>query len=129
MVGSGGLVTDAVGGEDLATTNLWYARLCRAAARTGEGALFGPLDAWQRAALIEGLVKLPRDIAIVPMRDLAWRMGVLLSEGARLSTLGLEAVAGAEFLNARLLVSDLADVPEMSRCCARLGIGCAGVRS
>lgn len=30
------------------------------------------------------------------MRDLAWRMGVLVSEHAGLSTLGSEAVAAAE---------------------------------
>src|ERR1019366_6583613 len=67
------------GGEPLATTNLWYARLGKTAARADGGALLGELSRVERDAVVAALVRLPRDIAVVPMRQLAWRMGVLVS--------------------------------------------------
>ena len=113
---------DAVGDEPLATTNLWYARLCKSAARAGRGALTGDLSPDERQALVAALVRLPDDITVVPMRQLAWRMGVLVSEESGLSTLGSEAVAAAEVLGARILASSRDDSPGIRRCCDRLDI-------
>ena len=48
-------------------------------------------------------MSLPDNIEIVPMRTLAFRMSELASEYS-LSTLGAEAVAAAEYLNAPLCV-------------------------
>jgi hypothetical protein len=112
----------AVGNRDLATTNLWYARLCRSAARARE---VGILSGWageERAALIAGLVALPRDVHVVPMRDLAWRMGSLSARFRGLSALGAEAVAAAERLDARVLVSARDDGPGIKDACGELEI-------
>jgi hypothetical protein len=112
----------AVNGESLATTNLWYARLCKSAARAGTRALLGNLNPSEREALVAALIKLPNDITVVPMRQLAWRMGVLVSIQTGLSTLGSEAVAAAELLDARVLTSSRDDSPGIRSCCGRLGI-------
>ncbi|MGH9269546.1 MAG: hypothetical protein ACRD0D_15395 [Acidimicrobiales bacterium] len=122
MVGQDRDLRRAVRREPLATTNLWYARLCKSAARAAGGALVGDLPAEERQALVAGLVKLPDDVTVVPMRDLAWRMGVLVSEHTGLSTLGSEAVAAAETLGARVLASSRDDSPGIRQCCEQLGI-------
>lgn len=114
---------NGVAGEEVATTNLWYARLCKSAARAPGGALLSGWDPARRRALIAQLVALPDDIAVVPMRDLAWRMGELVSDYRGLSTLGAEAVAAAMALDGRLLVSARDDGPGVRRCCKSLGVG------
>src|SRR6185437_16746871 len=86
----------AVRRDDLATTNLWYARLCKSAAGRRGGARLRGWDHAERDALVAALVALPDDVEVVPMRELAWRMGQLTSEHHGLSTLGSEAVAAAE---------------------------------
>jgi hypothetical protein len=127
MVGPDRALRRRVGREALATTNLWYARLCKSAARSAGGALLGDLQLEERQALVGALVQLPRDITVVPMRELAWRMGVLVAEQAGLSTLGSEAVAAAEALGARLLASSRDDSRGIRRCCERLRIRYATV--
>lgn len=122
MVGSDRELRRAVRREPLATTNLWYARLCKSAARAAGGALLGDLPAAERQRLVAALVNLPDDVTVVPMRDLAWRMGILVSEHTGLSTLGSEAVAAAEALGARVLASSRDDSPGIRRCCEQLGI-------
>jgi hypothetical protein len=122
MVGADRDLRRAVRRQPLATTNLWYARLCKSASRAAGGALIGGLRPPERQALVAALVRLPDDVAVVPMRDLAWRMGVLVSEHAGLSTLGSEAVAAAEALGARVLASSRDDSPGIRLTCERLGI-------
>lgn len=112
----------AVRREELTTTNLWYARLCKSAARSAGGALIGDLSVADRQALVAALVKLPDEITVLPMRDLAWRMGVLVSEHTGLSTLGSEAVAAAEAVGARVLASSREDSPGIRLACEQLGI-------
>lgn len=114
---------EAVAGEPVATTNLWYARLCKTAARAAGGALLGGWNDEERRALVAGLVALPPEITVSPMRDLAWRMGELIADHQGLSTLGAEAVAAAEALEARIIVSARDDGPGIRRCCERLGVG------
>jgi hypothetical protein len=101
--------------------------LCKSAARSARGALLGDLTLEERQALVAGLVMLPDEITVVPMRELAWRMAILVSEEAGLSTLGSEAVAAGEALEARLLVSSRDDSPGIRRTCGRLNIGYASV--
>jgi len=115
-------LVDAIAGEQLATTNLWYVRLCKSAARATGGALLEDWAATERRALIAGLVALPPEVAIVPMRELAWRMGELSADRAGLSALGAEAVAAAINLAARLLVSAKDDGPGIRQCCASVGV-------
>ena len=122
MVGRDPALLRAVAGEEVATTNLWYARLCKSAARATGGALLADWEPDKRRALIAGLVALPDDIGIVPMRELAWSMGELVADHSGLSTLGAEAVAAAMRLDGRLLVSSRDDGPGVRRCCAALRI-------
>ena len=122
MVGPDRELRRAVRRGALATTNLWYARLCKSAARSARGALIGDLPPAERQALVAALVKLPDEIRIVPMRDLAWRMGVLVSEHTGLSTFGSEAVAAAEALGARVVASSRDDSPGIRQSCEELGI-------
>lgn len=112
----------AVSSDRVATTNLWYARLCKSAARATDGALLGGWGITERRALISGLIALPDDIEVVPMHELAWEMGELIADFGRLSTLGAEAVAATRKLDARLLVSSRDDGPGIRQCCADLSI-------
>ena len=123
MVGPDKELRRAVGRHDLATTNLFYARLCKsAAAATSGAALLGGWSPAERTAIAASLVALSPEFNVVPMRELAWRMGVLSSEHAGLSTLGSEAVAAAEALNALMLVAARDASPGMRRCCAALRV-------
>ena len=112
----------AIRRDDLATTNLWYARLCKSAAGQKGGALLGGWDPNERNALVAALISLPDEIEVVPMRRLAWRMGQLISGHSGLSTLGSEAVAAAEALNARVLVSSRDESPGMRGACRALRV-------
>lgn len=120
MVGPDPALRRAVRRDDLATTNLWYARLCKSAAGQRGGALLGAWDPAERDALVAAVVALPDEFAVIPMRELAWRMGQLVSEHHGLSTLGAEAVAAAETLRARLLVSSRDDSPGIRESCRTL---------
>ena len=122
MAGPDAALRRAVRRQPLATTNLWYARLCKSAARSTGGALLGELPAPERQALVAALVRLPTEVAVVPMRDLAWRMGVLAAEHTGLSTLGAEAVAAAEVLDGRILASSRDDSPGIRQRCGQLGV-------
>jgi hypothetical protein len=116
-------LVSAIGTDEVATTNLWYARLCKSAARAGNGALLQGWAVSERRALISGLVTLPDDVVVVPMRQLAWRMGELSNDHDGLSTLGAEAVAAAIETRGRVLVSARDDGPRIRQCCESLGIG------
>ena len=122
MVGADRVLRRALGRHDLATTNLWYARLCKSAARETHGALLRDWEPEQREAIVTSLIDLPDAFEVVPMRELAWQMGVLVSEYTGLSTLGSEAVAAAEALGATVLVSERDESPGMRRCCDALRI-------
>jgi hypothetical protein len=122
MVGPDTALRRAVRGEGLATTNLWYARLCKSAARASAGALVGNLDVSERQVLVAALVELPDEFTITPMRNLAWRMGTLGAKETGLSTLAAEAVAAAESFPARVLASSRDDSPGIRRACGRLGL-------
>jgi len=112
----------AIANKPLATTNLWYARLCKSAASVGGGALLGGWNRAERQTLIGSLVALPAAVTILPMRQLAWTMGTLIAGHGGLSMLGAEAVAAALQLEGGLLVSARDDGPGIRRCCAALGL-------
>ena len=116
-------LAEAINGDQVATTNLWYARLCKSAARASGGALLQGWAVEERRALIAGLIALPADVMVVPMRELAWRMGELSNDHHGLSTLGAEAVAAAINTQGRLLVAARDDGPGIRQCCRTLGIG------
>jgi hypothetical protein len=120
LVGPDAALRRAMRRDDLATTNLWYARLCKSAAGSHSGALLGGWDPAERDALVAALIALPDEFEVVPMRELAWRMGQLVSRHHGLSTLGSEAVAAAETLGARILVSSRDDGPGIREACRTL---------
>jgi hypothetical protein len=72
--------------------------------------------------VIAGLIALPETISVLPMTELAWRMGQLVNAHSGLSSLGAEAVAAAERLDARVLVSSRDDGPGIRNACGALSI-------
>jgi hypothetical protein len=120
LAGPDSALRRAIRRDSLATTNLFYARLCKSAARPHNGVLLGGWDPDERGALFAALVALPDEFEVVPMRDLAWRMGELIAEHRGLSTLSSEAVAAAEYLGARVLVSSRDESPGMRDACRSL---------
>ena len=69
--------------------------------------------------VIAGLVALPDDVTVVPMKDLSWRIGQLVNRHSGLSML---AAAAAEHLGARLVVSSRDDGPGIRTACMSLRI-------
>jgi hypothetical protein len=120
LAGPDSALRRAIRRDTLATTNLFYARLCKSAAGQRGGALLGGWDPAERGALIGALVALPAEFEVVPMRKLAWRMGQLIAEHRGLSTLSSEAVAAAGYLGARVLVSSRDESPGMRDACRSL---------
>ena len=100
-----------VGG--VATTGLWYLRLCAAFRRTGPvGRLTAPwptLPELSKARLRRALLALPREIELVSLRELAWPAAELQAihaqAGRPLSALMAEALAAAHHLGAAIAVS------------------------
>jgi hypothetical protein len=89
--------------NDLATTNLYYVRLCKGVVAARGGTLTGSWSPERRRELGRRLLELPQSIEILPVRLIGYRMAEL-AESQRLSTLGSEAVAAAEYLGASLCV-------------------------
>jgi hypothetical protein len=114
-------VRAALSRGELATTELYYHRLCSSIARPEiAGRLSAPIAALDDAIkelFRQQLLTLPGDIATIPIRDLAWRMAVL-KDRYRVSTLAAEALAAAEVLLATIAV-DEADVGPKMQAAAR----------
>ena len=85
LAGPDSALRRAIRRDSLATTNLFYARLCKSAASQQGGALLAGWAPDERGALIAALVALPEEFEVVPMRDVAWRMGQLIAEHGGLS--------------------------------------------
>jgi hypothetical protein len=103
-----------------ATTNYYLYRLCKSVVSAAGGALTGAWSAEQRRALGSRLLAVPAGVEIVPVRTLAYRMAEL-SDGYRVSTLGAEAVAAAEYLDAPLHVWSGDDGPGIRAAMEALG--------
>jgi hypothetical protein len=96
--------------NELATTNLYYVRLCKSVVAARGGALTGGWSGERRRELGRRLLDLPESILILPMRLIGYRVAELAGS-QRVSTLGAEAVAAAEHLGASLCVWDGDDGP------------------
>lgn len=106
----------------IATTNLYYARLCRSVAtaeRTDR--LAGVASPVTRIDLAGALQQLPDDIVITPIRAMAWAMAQLAGEH-RLSLLGAEAVIAAAHLDATLCVASTDDGPGIRAAAEAVGV-------
>ena len=95
-----------------ATTNLYYLRLCRSVAGARGGALTGSWSPDLRRALGRALVTLPDEIRVVSMRALAYDMAILATDHG-LSSLGAEAIAASQALDAPLYVDESDDGPRI----------------
>lgn len=106
----------------LATTNLFYVRLCRSATRSrGSGALLGSWSERARALLRPALLDLPPSTHVVPPATLAWSIAELAHRHA-LSTLGAECLAAARHLGAAVRVWAGDDGPRLRAAAGAEGI-------
>jgi hypothetical protein len=127
------LLRDLLGGEpegrlaqlvehnELATTNLFYVRLCKSVVAARGGRLTGDWPVVRRRELGRRLLELPESIVIVPMRLIGYRLAEL-ANGHRVSTLGAEAVAAAEYLSASLCVWEGDDGPGIREAAGAVGV-------
>lgn len=93
----------------LATTGLWYVRLCRAVLGSSliSGQLSGPFDklpAVERQRAIDALLSLPDDITLPCLRDLGPIVGRLQGRHS-LNILQSEVLAAAEQLDADVFIA------------------------
>jgi hypothetical protein len=105
-----------------ATTNLYLYRLARSVVSARGKTLTGAWLPEQRRELGRRLLSLPADIEVVPLELLAYRM-VEVSHVHRVSTLGAEAVAAAEHLQAPLYVWEGDDGPSIRSAMQASGVG------
>jgi hypothetical protein len=110
-----------VASNELSTTNLYYVRLCKSVVRARGGALTGGWSSEGRQELGRRLIDLPDSIVIPPMRLIGYRMAEL-ADGTRVSTLGAEAVAAAEHLDAPLCVWEGDDGPGIRSAAREAGV-------
>ena len=96
--------------QEPATTNLYLYRLSKSVVSAPGGALTGSWPTRHRRELGRRLLDLPDSVQVVPMRAIAYRMAEI-SDAHRVSTLGAEAAAAAEHLNAGLYVWEGDDGP------------------
>ena len=107
--------------NDIATTNLYLYRLCRAALAGRGGALTGSWSAERRKQAAKALTVLSPHIQVTPMQDLAFRMAEVAQEFG-LSALGAEAIAATEAHGGRLCVWEGDDGPNVRACSEALGV-------
>jgi hypothetical protein len=103
-----------------ATTNLYLYRLSKSVISARGGTLTGSWAPAQRQALGRTLLALPARIEVVPLRLLTYRMAEI-SHAHRVSTLGAEALAAAEHLNATLYVWEGDDGPAIRSAAVAFG--------
>jgi hypothetical protein len=114
-------LTRLITANELATTNLYFVRLCKSVVAARGGALTGNWSPQRRRELGRRLVELPESILILPMRLVGFRMAEL-AEDQRLSTLGAEAVAAAEHRGAPLYVWEGDDGPGIREAARASGV-------
>ena len=110
----------------IATTGLWYHRLCRALAdEKVVGSIskqLGDVDDTVAAAVLGTVIDLPDTIELISLRTLGWPMGELVHTGARLNLLSLEALAAARQLSADVCLADVDDNAPLRSAAAEFGV-------
>jgi hypothetical protein len=100
-------------GARMATTGLWYHRLCRAlAGKVVVGSMsrrLGNVDDAVATEVVGTVIDLPASIELLSLRSLGWPMGELVHAGARLNLLSLEALAAARTLSAEICLAAVDD--------------------
>ena len=104
-------------GGQLFTTGLWYHRLCRSLTDHTVSGVFsqslGGAHPTVAALATESVTSLPDSVGLLSLRQLAWPMARLLSEGVRLNLMSLEALAATEHLGAELCVATADENPPL----------------
>lgn len=115
-------------GEDvsLATTGLWYHRLCRALSNEEvAGSMsrrLGDVDAHVASTVIAAVIELPSEIEMLSLRTLGWPMASLVSSGRRLNLLSLEALAAAVHLDAEICLAEVDDNEPLRTAAQSMGV-------
>lgn len=113
-------------GAAIATTGLWYHRLCRALTdRAVVGSLsrrLGAVDETVGAGVLGAVVELPETVQLVSLRTLGWPMGELVRAGARLNLLSLEALGAARHLAADVCLAEHDDNAPLRALAAKFGV-------
>lgn len=119
-------------GAALATTGLWYHRLCRAVADDAViGSMsrrLGAVDDVVAADVLNAVIDLPDSIVLVSLRTVGWPMGELVHAGARLNLLSLEALAAARHLSADICLARVDDNAPLRATAKRFGVSIRTIR-
>ena len=106
-------------GAAIATTGLWYHRLCRALSdQAVVGSMSRRLGGVQMAVAadaVAAVIDLPDTIELLSLRTLGWPMARIGHSGARLNLLSLEAIAAAIHLRAEICLAELDDNEPLTR--------------
>ncbi len=114
-------LADLLAAHEPATTNLYLYRLSKSVVAARGGALTGTWSVERRRELGASLLSLPASIDIVPIRSISYRMAEIAADH-RVSTLGAECVAAAEYLGAPLCVWEGDDGPGIRSAMVNLGL-------
>jgi len=114
-------LADVVENHELATTNMYFVRLCKSVVAARGGQLTGRWSIEQRRALAQRLVQLPESIQVVAIRRIGFRMAEL-ADAHRLSTLGAEAIAACEQVSGSLCVWEGDDGPAIRAAARAAGV-------
>ena len=114
-------LADVLTAHEPATTNLYLYRLSKSVVAARGGALTGTWSVERRRALGARLLSVPEGIDIVPISSISYRMAEIAADH-RVSTLGAECVAAAEYLGAPLCVWEGDDGPGIRSAMASLGL-------
>lgn len=113
-------------GTALATTGLWYHRLCRALAdQAVVGSMsrrLGAVEDDTAVITLASVIELPEAVELVSMRALAWPMAELVHGGLRLNLLSLEALAAARELSAEICLAEHDDNRPLRAAASTLGV-------
>ena len=114
-------LADLLAAHEPATTNIYLYRLSKSVVAARGGALTGTWSVERRRELGASLLSLPASIDIVPIRSISYRMAEIAADH-RVSTLGAECVAAAEYLGAPLCVWEGDDGPGIRSTMVNLGL-------
>jgi hypothetical protein len=113
-------------GAALATTGLWYHRLCRALTdNTVQGSLsrrLGTIDPSIATGVVANVIDLPATIELLSLRSIGWPMAQKLRNGPLLNLMSLEALTVAARLNAEICLAEHDDNNPLRTAAAQLGI-------
>lgn len=113
-------------GTAIATTGLWYHRLCRALADQAViGSLskrLGAVDDVVAAGVLASVTELPETVELISLRKLGWPMAELVHAGVRLNLLSLEALTAARHLSAEICLAEQDDNDPLRVAASRFGV-------